>query len=247
MKTLLSAPIAFAAFFVPALAVAQASVDPATGPAVTAPPQGAPSATVIAAPTAADQPAAPASSGPADPNSRRGFLLRMHLGAGYRSASTSGTGPSMMASGRGAGVSILAGGAVARNLFVYGEFLTEHTSNPTLEFGQTKAVANQATMSLSGFGPGIMYWMPYGVHVGGTFLLTNLKIEKDGVEQGSTDLGYGFSARLGRDFWLHRHWALGVVGQFTVASMRDKESSPTHPAATFTATAFTVGLAGSYN
>jgi hypothetical protein len=182
----------------------------------------------------------------AGPEARRGFLMRLQLGGGYRSASAGLGSNALEVSGSGFGGAILVGGAVRPNLFLYGEFMQESASDPTIQIGQKTVVANQGSTSLYGFGPGIAYLLPRGVHIGSTLLLARMTIESDGKELGSTDLGFGFVARIGKDFWLSDHAALGVVGQFAFASMVDKTTTSDKPP-TFTSTAFTVALSGTYN
>ena len=172
--------------------------------------------------------------------------MRLQLGGGYRSASSGLGSNALQVSGAGFGGSILLGGAVSPNLFLYGEFLEELISGPTIEIGQKKVVANRASTHLYGFGPGIAYLMPRGIHFGGTLLIARMTVENDDQEVGATEIGYGLAARVGKDFWLTDHHALGIVGQFSFASMADKSTTTDKPP-TFTATSFTLALSGTYN
>jgi hypothetical protein len=210
------------------------------------PPLASPPAPAAIPPANADRPATGASSPSQDRRGPHGFLVRLQLGGGYRSASSGVGSTALDVSGSGFGFSVLAGGAVFENVFLYGEVLADYTSNPTIEVGQKKVVAQNASTRLVGFGPGITYLMPAGLHLGGTLLLTRLTVEKDEQELGATNTGYGFAARVGKDFWLTDRHALGIVGQFSFASMPDKSTSAAD-APTVSATGFTLALSGTYN
>lgn len=239
-----------------AAALAAAQEAPVAAP-IEAPPANPPSAApVVPAPA----PASPIPSADKAPSSvsatspsreetaRRGFLLRMQLGGGYRSASSGVGSTGIDVSGSGIGLSVLAGGAVAEGLFLCGEVLADYATNPTIEVGtQKKGIANNTSMRFVGFGPGITYLMPGGFHLGGTVLLARMTIEQNDQEIGSTDMGFGAVARVGKDFWLGEHHALGIVGQFMFASMDDKPTTATTTASTFSTTAFTLALSGTYN
>lgn len=229
-------------------------VAPPAPPASSLPPaSSAPSTSASAVPSTAVATPAPAADHAANPptgaaGERRGLLIRLQVGGGYRSVSAGVGNNALDVSGTGLGVSILVGGAVAPNLFLYGEYMQEMTSDPTIQLGQKSVVASQASTRLSGFGPGITYLMPQGVHLGGTLLLARYTIESDGKEIGATDLGFGFAARIGKDFWLNDHGALGLVGQLSMASMPDKATtSSSVESPNFGATSFTLALSGTYN
>jgi hypothetical protein len=107
-------------------------------------------------------------------------------------------------------------------------------------------VADNSALRVVAFGPGITYLMPQGFHLGGSLLLARMTIEQYEQEIGYTEMGAGFAARNGKDFWLGEHHALGVVGQFVFASMEDKRTSAA-AAPTYSASAFTVAISGTYN
>jgi hypothetical protein len=129
----------------PSIAPSTTSVPPATVASSATATSPAPM------PPTAEQPATSSTSAPAA--ARHGFFMRMQLGGGYRAAS-GGTGSTAVdVSGTGLGLSFLAGGSLAENLFLYGEVLMEQTTNPTIEIAnQSKRVAKNAASRLVGFG-----------------------------------------------------------------------------------------------
>lgn len=193
------------------------------------------------------QPAAPASEGltdsPPEPSARTrtGFYLRSELGLGYRSFSAASV--DARATGAGAGASLLLGGTPVPNLVLLGEFAYSSIINPTIHLGGQSVETKDATAGLFGAGPGfIYYFMPANVSLGASFLLTRMTISQNGVKMGETELGYGGAARVGKEWWVGRRVGMGLNGQFTLASMKDKgEGAPT-----WLATAFTVSALFSY-
>lgn len=188
---------------------------------------------------------APAAVAPAQ-NQHAGVFLRAELGAGFRSMSTPDAG-SAKASGAGAGFAIAVGGPVAENLILLGELTVDSAQNPTIQVGSRSVETTDASFALLGLGPGITYYfMPANVHVGATILLTEATLTYKGEKIAETDLGFGGLLRVGKDFWIGKNFGLGVAGQFTFATMKDKVADGgTNP--TWSAMAGTLALEGTYN
>jgi hypothetical protein len=130
----------------------------------------------------------------------------------------------MSISGGGVGFGVAAGGAVASDVILFGELLGEIASNPTISAPGGSAELD-GKLSFVAFGPGITYYiMPANVHLGVSALLTRLSFDVDDVGTAHTDWGFGGAARIGKDFWLSNSVGLGVMGQVTVATMKDSES-----------------------
>ena len=198
--------------------------------------------------TPAPPPEAPASAAVAEPpqHQHEGVFLRAELGAGFRSMSTTDAG-SAKTSGAGAGFAIAVGGPVADNLILLGELTVDSAQNPTVQVGSRSVETTDASFALLGLGPGITYYvMPANVHFGATILLTEATLTYKGEKIAETDLGFGGLLRVGKDFWIGKNFGLGVAGQFTFATMKDKESTGgTKP--TWSALAATLALEGTYD
>lgn len=173
---------------------------------------------------------------------RTGFYLRSELGVGYRSFSAASV--DARATGAGAGASLLLGATPVPNLILLGEFSYSSIINPTIHIEGQSVETKDASAGLFGVGPGfIYYFMPANVSLGASFLLTRMTVSQSGVKMGETELGYGGAARIGKEWWVGRRVGMGLNGQFTLASMKDKgEGAPT-----WLATAFTVSALFSYD
>lgn len=101
--------------------------------------------------------------------------------------------------------------------------------------------AENASASLVGFGPGVVYYlMPANVSLGASLLLSKATVSQDDTTVGETELGLGGSLRVGKEWWLGSRTGLGVSGQLHLATMKDSAGD----AGSIFATAFT--LAGSF-
>jgi len=162
----------------------------------------------------------------AQPEARhhRGFYLRTHLGGGYRRASTTVNQQDYRVSGGGVGFGTAVGGAVATDLIVYGEVLCDVASSPTIATPSGSTQVDGSTQTFFAMGPGISYYiMPANVHVGVSALLTKLSLDVNATTTATTAWGFGGAARIGKDFWLGQKLGLGVMGQFTMATMKDSQ------------------------
>jgi hypothetical protein len=174
----------------------------------------------------------------------RGFYLRAEIGGGYRSFSTEADGLAMRVSGAGGAASLLAGGTPLPNLVLLGEFSVSGLSNPTIQINERSAEANDASVSLLAFGPGLIYYvMPANVSLGASVVLTRLGLKQDGETSATTEPGIGGVVRLGKEWWVGPHMGLGLSSQCTIASMKDKSET----AATWLGTAFTLSATLTYN
>jgi hypothetical protein len=195
---------------------------------------------------APDVESAPAAVAPPPQHEHAGVFLRAELGAGFRSMSTSDAG-SMKFSGAGAGFAFAVGGPVADNLILLGELTVDSMQNPTLQMGSRSFETTDASSTLLGIGPGVTYYfMPANVHVGATVLLTEATLTYKGEKIAETELGFGGLLRVGKDFWIGKSFGLGVAGQFTFATMKDKVSDGGLKP-TWSALAGTLALEGTYN
>ena len=153
-----------------------------------------------------------------------GFYLRLHCGGGYLTTSESYQGDSLTVSGGAFAFSAAFGGAVTPNLIIYGEFVGMVVSDPKVTMNGQSATASGTTMTMVGFGPGLAYYIePVNLYFSGTLTLSKLSF--DDTNSGATaesEMGFGLSAALGKEWWVAADWGLGAAFQFQVASMKDK-------------------------
>lgn len=151
-----------------------------------------------------------------------GFFLGVQLPLGFQQSAMD----TSTMSGFSSGLNLLAGGAVHRDVIVYGELSVAMVSNPKLENDVNSAELENVNVADRGVGAGALYYiMPWNVYVGGSLLLStfNLQVvdsEGDELAETESDLGIGAAARVGKEFWVSDNWALGVGLQARFATMK---------------------------
>jgi hypothetical protein len=155
----------------------------------------------------AQEDAAPLSD---DDHNHQGFFIRPDVGYGY-----------MSSSGGGATISRAAffgtlhlGGSLVENFILGAALYAGGTgkSSSVLISGVAPPVSESATV-LAGFGPEVTYYlMPANVYVSATLGLTALSIIPLGQNSGAGHGGFGGRIGVGREWWVSRHWGLGLVG-----------------------------------
>ncbi len=178
---------------------------------------------------------------PADPtklpgyHKHDGFYLRLQAGIGYLTTSVSYQGSTRNMSGPGVSYSAAFGGAIAPNLILYGEVLGMIVPDPSVSYGGTSTTSSGTTMALVGFGPGLAYYLePINLYLSGTVTLSHLEVSYNNYSDDyyysdynpSTEsyTGVGFSALVGKEWWVSTNWGLGAALQFHFASMQDDNS-----------------------
>ncbi|MFC1531142.1 outer membrane beta-barrel protein [Gemmatimonadota bacterium] len=165
-----------------------------------------------------------AEDGYSQDRARSGFYLRFDLGGGYGSLSTDVENVDLKFSG-GAGLASLSlGGFLSEDLVLFGEFFGSSLVNPTFEVGGTEFDTNDVTVTLSGFGAGIAYYLSDNWFLQGTLMATQLEADVDG-DKSETDFGFGFKGVVGAAWPVSNKVALGGSFQIFYASMDDSDFS----------------------
>lgn len=146
-----------------------------------------------------------------------GFFLRFQAGPGYMQADLDRD--ATLRGGAGTlGVAI--GGTVAPNLILYGEIVAQSSPDPHLEMGRFSGIAEDLTITYTGFGPGLAYYLPGNFYLSGSLHVARAEIEMPGV-RGRTELGIGTRLSLGKEWWVSSDWGLGLALVGDLASMKD--------------------------
>jgi hypothetical protein len=188
----------------------------------------------------------PAYPAPPPPPEHGGFFLRLHLGPGFDSFSSSGgtSGPTQL-SGGGISFGIALGGAVAQNLAVFGNFFESGAVKlSTIKSTRTDLIgADNAAMG--GLGAGVVYYVePLNLYVSGALALTFFFIEDvTGKTLDQTNSGFGFEGMVGKEWWASQHWGVGAAVEIIAASgMKDQNDPTVH----WTSEAFNFVVSASY-
>lgn len=161
-----------------------------------------------------------------------GFYMRLAGGAGYLNTSASYAGQSATYSGFAGSFAAAFGGTIAPNMIVYGEISGMSARNPNYSSGGTSETASGYTLSMINFGPGLAYYLqPMNVYFSGTvgFGYFNLARNDDNYygdedDGEDSDLGFGFSTMMGKEWWVTADWGFGVAGQFQLATAKYYET-----------------------
>jgi hypothetical protein len=148
-------------------------------------------------------------------------------------------------SGGAAAFGVALGAAVIPNLVLYGEFLGMIVSDPSWSQGGSSGTSSGVTMAMIGFGPGVAYYIePFNMYLSSTLTFTQLSVSDShsNVDYYKSNLGFGFSLEVGKEWWVSTDWGLGAAFQFQFASMKDKYSD-----AQLTGLGFVVLFSATYN
>lgn len=186
---------------------------------------------VLASTLALTAPAVAQTYGPNNPYApapgsyqRDGLFVRLTIGPSFTYMGTEVDGFDISISGTGAQIGVALGGSIAPNLRVFGELLGNSAVNPEIEVDGVDAGEADISASVVGIGGGLIYYMPNDVYLSGTLAFSQISVSDDNGDQiGESDMGMGVSALIGKEWWVHPQWSLGVAGQLYLAAMQDKE------------------------
>ena len=175
-----------------------------------------------------------------------GFFLRLHLGIGLDSFSSSGgsTGTTQI-SGPGPSLALAVGGAIAPNLALFGTFFETGVGGPATVKTTRTDIAATDNVGLGGLGGGVVYYLePLNLYLSGALALTVLVVnDVKGNTLAETKGGIGFEGMVGKEWWVSQHWGVGSALEI-VAATAMKETKDT--SVSWTGEAFNIVLSGSY-
>ncbi len=165
-------------------------------------------------------------------NARTGFFLRGALGYGP-AVNMNSDELRFKISGGGVGGVISLGSFLNERLLIYGEAGGYTISNPKMTYLGYTITSSGTSATMSSIGAGLGYYLvPNSVYAGFTLSLSLLTTEASG-DKGSTDPGIGFSFQIGKDFPISQKVLLGVAGQASFSTMKDKNDGARWNASAF--------------
>ncbi|AKU91258.1 hypothetical protein AKJ08_1645 [Vulgatibacter incomptus] len=170
------------------------------------------------------------------------MFLRLHAGPSYLRLSNSEN--SNKLGGGGLGFSLAAGHAIDSNLMLFGEFMMDRVSEPSLSVGSDSATLKKTSLSTMAFGPGVAYYlMPLNAYASGSLLLGNYSFAGNDLLLDTTSkMGFGAKLGVGKEWMLAPNFGLGVAGNAMFLRVAEKDSS-----AKSTAMVFGLAASGTYN
>ena len=181
-------------------------------------------------------------------HSHDGAYLRLQLGFGYTSMSTGSSTSDLKVSGGGAGFGIAIGGAVSKNVIIYGTIVDSLASNPTVERDGISQTANGASAGVVGLGGGLAYYLDNNVFFAGSLLASRLVInDTNGNQIGKSDWGFTFEGLFGKEWWVSDDWGIGASLQVMLGRMKDQDTFATASPPTWSVAAFNLLFSATYN
>lgn len=146
-----------------------------------------------------------------------GFFLRLSAGGGgARTEIEDNAGDKMKFSGAAGDINFAIGAMVAPNVAVHGTIWGWSISEPDVEFNGGEGTANDATVTMSAFGPGLTWYMgPSNFYLSGSVGAATLNLDQDlpggGTISGDSDTGVAVDLTVGKEWWVGNRWGLGVA------------------------------------
>lgn len=143
-----------------------------------------------------------------------GFYLSMSVGPNFSGIRNNVVNDAIYKySGTGSIFDLKIGGSINENLILHGTILTSSLSGPKIESnGENIKTSNSLSMDEVMVGGGFTYYMlPSNIFVSvsagvGGFALTD---EEEDIDI-STDKGFSFQLKLGKEWWISKNWAFGI-------------------------------------
>jgi hypothetical protein len=182
-------------------------------------------------------------AGPPGHHTHDGFYFRGILGLNGTVMST--TNPDVDVSGAGGTFGLAVGWALAKNFILYGEIFDDIAVNPTITIGSLSVDTDDTAAGVIGFGIGAAYYfMPINIYVSATLAASQLTVSQGGQEVGESDIGFGVSLMVGKEWWVSSNWGIGAALQVYGGTMKDSRNEN---AATWTTAAIALVFSATYN
>lgn len=161
-------------------------------------------------------------------NIHEGFFMRFLAGGGSGNVEMDNvSGSTMTFQGATGTFHFQIGTEISDNLALYGDLGGFGITEPEIEWQGNRGTANNASISYTGVGVGLTYYlMPSNIYFSGSVLYASNTIEFE-TSEGESENGLGIFLCIGKE-WLigeKQKWGLGVAGFFEGASLEDKEDA----------------------
>lgn len=176
-----------------------------------------------------------------------GLFVRLNAGLAYMNTSEAiGTAITTTTGIAGMG-EFGVGWAVIPNLIVHLDVASAGVIGPkvSIKGGDATAIGSGSPAdTVANFGVGVTYYMmPYNFWVGGAVGGSAAWLDYGGGRLVS-DIGWGFVANFGKEFWVSQNWGLGFAGELLFSAVPNDVSNVTYNLNTL---AFGILVCASYN
>jgi len=142
-----------------------------------------------------------------------GFYLSMGLGPAFGSITDKSSSFDFTYSGTGAEFDFKIGGAIKENLILHATLDSKSIMGPTIASGSNSGTASSnVSISESILGVGLTYYfMPINFLVSGSIGLGYYNLtDPDHNLNVTTQTGFAFQLKIGKEWWVSNKWGLGV-------------------------------------
>lgn len=190
-----------------------------------------------------------------------GFYLRMQMGGGYTSMSTSVNGTGRSIAGGSTAFDIALGGALNPHVIIYGTLISSTARDPDRTFSRppvdtalphgmvtgTVDIGGFGDTGVVGIGGGAAYYFDSNLFFAGSLLGSRLYVyDLNGNRAIRSDLGFTFEGLLGKEWWVSDNWGLGVCGRVLLGAMKDRPWT-SEPVPTWKVAAIAVLFSATFN
>jgi hypothetical protein len=153
-----------------------------------------------------------------------GFFLRMLGGVGFgNTVEKDVLGSDIEFKGTGGVFRFQIGGAVSKNLLLYGEFGGLVITEPEFTWQGVTGNLENTDLSVLDIGGGITYYiMPANIYLSTTLTFSRDRIEVEGLGDAETNAGLGVYLSIGKEWWVSNRWGLGIALFGSFSNAKDK-------------------------
>lgn len=155
----------------------------------------------------------------------QGFYLSMALGPNFMNVtSESNYSGNVEFSGVGALFDLKLGGSVAQNLILHATLTSSVLSSPKITSnGMSQNSSNKVSLGEAFIGAGLSYYSPANILISGSLGMANFSLidEEEDLDI-STDRGFGFQLKVGKEWWVSHNWGLGVALTYNHTGLTNK-------------------------
>lgn len=165
----------------------------------------------------------------ADYKMHKGFFLSLSGGPNFSGITAKANGQTdINYNGSGPVMDLKIGGAIKENLILHATLTTNYMSGPKISSNDGSQKASNNFMIGEDFtGGGITYYiMPSNMLLSGSMGLGNFRrMDLDADTSVSSDKGFGFQLKVGKEWWVSRRWGLGIALSYSKINVRNNPES----------------------
>lgn len=161
-----------------------------------------------------------------DYQKHKGFFLSLSGGPNFSGITNTIKGQNDISyNGSGAVMDLKIGGAIKENLILHATLSTDYISGPKITSnGESQKASNNFLIGEDFMGGGMTYYiMPSNILFSGSIGLGSFRIlDTEDDTSFSSDNGFGFQLKVGKEWWVSKRWGLGVALSYSKLNVRNE-------------------------